>query len=68
MRTLESVGEGPELAMAYSNRAQLCMLANDSATAVEWGNRALALARRVGDADTEIHALNNVGTAHGPGR
>ncbi len=67
VRTLESVGEGPELAMAYSNRAQLCMLANDSATAVEWGNRALALARRVGDADTEIHALNNVGTAMAQG-
>jgi DNA-binding CsgD family transcriptional regulator len=61
--TLEEVGEGPELAMAYSNKAQLCMLAFDTAGAVSWGTRALELARRIGDRDTETHALNNVGAA-----
>ena len=63
VRTLEPVGDGPELAMAYSNKAQVCMLAFDVAGAVEWGERALDVARRVGDRDTEIHALNNVGSA-----
>jgi DNA-binding CsgD family transcriptional regulator len=63
VQTLESAGEGTELAMAYSNRSQLCMLAFDTTGAVSWGTRALELARRLGDRDTEIHALNNVGTA-----
>ena len=63
VRTLEAVGEGPELAMAYSNKAQLCMLAYDTTGAVSWGTRALELARKLGDQDTEIHALNNVGAA-----
>jgi tetratricopeptide (TPR) repeat protein len=60
--TLERVDDGHELAMAYSNMSQLGMLAGDAATTVAWGERALALARRIGDADVEIHALNNTGT------
>ena len=31
--------------------------------AEKWGNRAIELARAFGDVDTEVHALNNVGTA-----
>lgn len=61
--TLEPLGANHELAMAYSNQAQLRMLANDSAQAIEWGNRAIVLARRIGDRETECHALNNIGTA-----
>jgi DNA-binding CsgD family transcriptional regulator/tetratricopeptide (TPR) repeat protein len=49
--------------MAYSNLAQLRMLDDDTAGAVLWGDRALALARRIGDRDVEMHALNNVGSA-----
>ena len=63
VRTLEPLGAGAELAMAYSNKAQLGMLADDEQAALEWGERALDLARLVGDRDVEIHALNNVGTA-----
>jgi tetratricopeptide (TPR) repeat protein len=59
--TLEPLGESRALAMAYSNKAQLCMLADDVPRAMHWGTRALALARRIGDRDTEIHALNNLG-------
>ena len=29
----------------------------------EWGDRAIEMARRVGDQEAEIHALNNVGAA-----
>ncbi len=63
VRTLEPLGDGPELAMAYSNLAQLRMNAGDAPATIDWGNRAIELARRIGDRDTEIHALNNVGTA-----
>src|SRR5262249_36578105 len=53
---------GPELAMAYSNMGQLRMLADDGPAALHWGTKAISLARELGDRDTEIHALNNVGT------
>ncbi len=52
-----------ELAMAYSNRAQLYMLANDLADAVVWGERARELANRLDDVGTSIHAATNVATA-----
>ena len=61
--TLEPLEPGPELAMAYSNLAQLRMLADDNAAALHWGTKAIGLARELGDRDTEMHALNNVGTA-----
>ena len=61
--TLTPLGESAALAMAISNVAQLRMLAGDHAAAIETGGRAIAVARAVGDRDTEIHALNNVGTA-----
>lgn len=63
IRTLEGLGETRELAMAYSNMAQLRMLGFDNDGTVEWGRKAIDLARRVGDHDTEIHALNNLGSA-----
>jgi DNA-binding CsgD family transcriptional regulator/tetratricopeptide (TPR) repeat protein len=61
--TLEPLEPGPELAMAYSNMAQLRMLADDNAAALRWGTKAIGLARELGDRVAEIHALNNVGTA-----
>jgi DNA-binding CsgD family transcriptional regulator/tetratricopeptide (TPR) repeat protein len=63
--TLESLGPSSALAMAYSNQAQLGMLVGDLSATVDWGNRAIELARRFGDRDTEIHALNNIGTVLG---
>jgi DNA-binding CsgD family transcriptional regulator len=60
---LESLPPSRELAMAYSNLAQLRMLVGDAAQAVRWGTEAIELARALGDRDTETHALNNVGTA-----
>src|SRR5499427_596435 len=60
---LEKLPPGPELAMAYSNRAQLHMLADKREQAVQWGSRAIELARSLGATDILVHALNNVGTA-----
>ncbi len=62
VRMLEPLGPSDDLAMAYSNLAQLRMLAGDVEGTVRWGSRALDLARAVGAAEVEIHALNNVGT------
>ncbi len=61
--TLESAGPCRELAMAYSNLAQLRMLGADSEEALRWGSQALEMARALEDRETEMHALNNVGAA-----
>jgi len=60
---LEALPPGRELAMAYSNVAQLRMLAGDVRGAREWGGRALELAERLGEEELAVHALNNVGSA-----
>jgi DNA-binding CsgD family transcriptional regulator/tetratricopeptide (TPR) repeat protein len=60
--TLEPLGDGLELAMAYSNKSQLEMLCGNPAGAVSWGNRTVELAHRIGELVPEIHALNNIGT------
>ena len=60
---LEKLPPGPELAMAYSNRAQLHMLADEIQEAVLWGSRAIELAEELGATETLVHALNNVGSA-----
>lgn len=60
---LEPLPPGPELAMAWSNRAQLHMLAEEIDEAVLWGTRAIDLARTLRDDAILAHALNNVGAA-----
>jgi DNA-binding CsgD family transcriptional regulator len=59
---LEPTGATRELAMAFSNFAQLRMLADDRDAAVKWGERAISLAQQLGDRETLAHALNNVGS------
>ena len=61
--TLEPLPPGHELAMAISNKSQLAMLAGRVPETLELGDRAVALARSIGDRDVESHALNNIGTA-----
>jgi DNA-binding CsgD family transcriptional regulator len=63
VKILEGLGTGPELAMAYSNRAQLHMLADETPEAVLWGSRAIELAEKIGATEILVHALNNVGSA-----
>ena len=60
---LEALRPGRELAMAYSNMAQLAMLSADCPATQDWGARAIELAERLGDQETLVHALNNVGAA-----
>jgi DNA-binding CsgD family transcriptional regulator len=63
LEVLETLQPGPELAMAYSNLAQLRMLDHDLEGTLLWGDRAIALAERLGDTETLVHALTNVGAA-----
>jgi DNA-binding CsgD family transcriptional regulator len=60
---LEALPPGPELAMAYSNMAQLRTLASNVREARSWGLRAIELAERLDETEILVHALNNVGTA-----
>jgi DNA-binding CsgD family transcriptional regulator len=63
VKMLEGFPPSTELSMAYSNRAQLHMLAQETIEAVQWGDRAIVLAEQLGDIETLVHTLNNVGTA-----
>lgn len=63
LELLEPLPPGSELAMAYSNIAQLRMLARAPDEAVAWGTRAIELAERLGEQEILVHALNNVGSA-----
>jgi DNA-binding CsgD family transcriptional regulator len=60
---LSALPPGRELAMAYSNRAQLGMLEDNVEAALGWGRKAIDLATALGDQEILSHALNNVGTA-----
>jgi len=60
---LEPLGPSPGLALAYANRAQLLMLAQQTEEAVAVGQRAIALARELGDDAALTHAQTTVGSA-----
>ncbi len=63
VEVLEPLPPGPELAMAWSNRAALHMLDGEAEEARRWGEKALRLGRERGCAEVEAHALNNLGCA-----
>ncbi|WP_087004314.1 ATP-binding protein [Rhizobium sullae] len=63
VREMENLPPCSELAMAYSTRSQLHMLHYRFDEAIDWGLRAISLADRLGEIETRVHALNNVGTA-----
>jgi DNA-binding CsgD family transcriptional regulator/Tfp pilus assembly protein PilF len=58
---LEGEPPGPELAMAYSARAQLYMFNDRFDDAIAWSRKAIALAEALGEMETRVHALNNLG-------
>jgi DNA-binding CsgD family transcriptional regulator/tetratricopeptide (TPR) repeat protein len=61
IEVLQPLGKSAELAMAYSNRSQLAMLADDSESAMRWAEKAIEMATAVGDDAALCHALNNAG-------
>jgi DNA-binding CsgD family transcriptional regulator len=61
--TLESLAPGPELAMAYGNRAQLHMEATETDAAIAWAKRAITLVEPWAINDILSDALNTLGTA-----
>jgi DNA-binding CsgD family transcriptional regulator len=61
--TLESLPCSPELAMAYSNRAQLDLISHELESAIQGARRTLELAERWGNEDIRSHALATLGTA-----
>ena len=61
---LEQEPASVELARAISAISQMHMSAFENDRAVAWGERALALAGRLGAEDVVIHALNNIGSAY----
>jgi DNA-binding CsgD family transcriptional regulator len=63
LELLEPLPPGPELAMAYSNLASLRMLDNDTEGTLWWGQQAIELADLLGETETLVHLLTNVGLA-----
>jgi DNA-binding CsgD family transcriptional regulator/tetratricopeptide (TPR) repeat protein len=63
LRVAEPLGESRTLARAYALVAQAHMLADQDAEAVEWADRAIALAERLGHPDVRAGAMVNKGTA-----
>ncbi len=59
---LSSIPRSNELAMAYSNLAQVFMLAQDADAAEKWATKAITVARELDDQNTLAHALNNLGS------
>jgi DNA-binding CsgD family transcriptional regulator/tetratricopeptide (TPR) repeat protein len=62
-----SAVRSPELAMAYSNRAQLCMLRGDLEGTRRWTQHCFDVLAELPESDqtmaVRVHALNNLGTA-----
>ncbi len=59
---LERYPPSRELGIAYSTVSSGRMNAEDAAGTIGWGTRALELAERFDDIETQAHALNNIGT------
>ncbi|AYD03541.1 AAA family ATPase [Neorhizobium sp. NCHU2750] len=60
---LEAQPQSIELALAYSTRSQLLMLQDRFEESIVWGMQAIKLSEELGQIETRIHALNNVGTS-----
>ena len=60
-RLLEQFAPGIALARAYAEVAEQAMLADDAEQTFAWGQKAIALAERLGDTEALVGALNSVG-------
>jgi len=61
IEVLDTGAQTHELAFAYSNLSQLCMLADKTEETLRWGRKAIDLATKMSDIETLSHALNNIG-------
>jgi len=61
IKIFENLPLSRNLAMAYSNKSQTYAIREEYDIAIEWGNKALELARKLNDKEVEVHALNNIG-------
>jgi DNA-binding CsgD family transcriptional regulator/tetratricopeptide (TPR) repeat protein len=61
VRLLESLPPGRELAIAYGRLARKCSAAERTEEALEWANRQLELAQRLGDVEIKLDALAMIG-------
>jgi predicted ATPase len=62
LHLLEAHPPGPELALAYRVQAGLHMLTQNYRPAIEWGEKAIALAERFADTRLVLAARNTIGT------
>ncbi len=60
---LEQAPDTVELARALSSISQMHLVASEFDQAIEWGERALALAERLGADGVIVHALTNIGSS-----
>jgi DNA-binding CsgD family transcriptional regulator/tetratricopeptide (TPR) repeat protein len=60
---LEQLPPGPQLAMSYSNLSQIYMNKEKPYLSLEWGEKAIKLARKLDNPEIEIHAIGNIGIA-----
>jgi tetratricopeptide (TPR) repeat protein len=58
---LEKLSPSKELAIAYSHRSRMHMIVYEVEETYHWGKRAMELAEQIGDIETLIHALVNIG-------
>ena len=58
---LEMLPPSKELAMAYSHKSRIHMIVYEVDETIYWGTRAMELAEQLGDIETLIHALTNIG-------
>jgi DNA-binding SARP family transcriptional activator/tetratricopeptide (TPR) repeat protein len=66
-RALSLLEDGPEtveLARVISALSRMYTIASEHDQALAWGERALAMAERLGAEDVTVHALNSLGTAY----
>lgn len=63
IEVLNSQQPSKALAMALSNMSQLKMLSYEFDECIQWGEKAITIAKELNDNEILCHALNNVGTA-----
>ena len=59
---LEGCGSSADLAHAYASASSMEMNFENAATALSWGERAMALSTESGDLETFVYQLNTTGT------